>query len=160
MKKIIGIILMLSLVLAGCGENQSSKNEDTKDKNVSTDERNKIIKELIVHGYGNDSYKDYKNKKDILSEKMLKQADTQNQSNKNDEIKKKAQDIKLYQDVDNDDEMLYSVKVSIENKKTKKADYSIRYGKVKLTDENGNQKIDDLQELNRTNIPSMTDSDY
>lgn len=51
---------------------------------------------------------------------MLKQADTQNQSNKNDEIKKKAQDIKLYQDVDNDDEMLYSVKVSIENKKLKK----------------------------------------
>lgn len=50
---------------------------------------------------------------------MLKQADTQNQSNKNDEIKKKAQDIKLYQDVDNDDEMLYSVKVSIENKKLK-----------------------------------------
>ncbi|EHS25220.1 putative lipoprotein [Staphylococcus aureus subsp. aureus IS-88] len=120
MKKFIGIILMLTLVLAGCGENQSNKSEDTKDKNVSADERNKMIKELIVHGYGNDSYKDYKNKKDILSEKMLKQADTQNQSNKNDEIKKKAQDIKLYQDVDNDDEMLYSVKVSIENKKLKK----------------------------------------
>lgn len=63
MKKFIGIILMLTLVLAGCGENQSNKSEDTKDKNVSADERNKMIKELIVHGYGNDSYKDYKNKK-------------------------------------------------------------------------------------------------
>lgn len=158
MKKLLVAIIALSLVLVGCGQNQDKqKDEKSKTENVDTtqDERNDMIKGLIQHGYENDDYKGYKHMEDILSEKMQKQAELQNQSAQTGDIKKEAKDIKLYQDVDNEDELMFSIKVSITNKKKDTSDYTLRYGKVELTDEEGKQKIDNIEELTQRNLVSM-----
>lgn len=158
MKKLLTIVVLFALVLAGCGQNQSDKREkhESENKSVdSTEERNDMIKGLIQYGYENDDYKGYKHMKAILSEKMQKQAKLQNQSAQTNDVKKETKDIKLYQDVDNDDEVMYSIKLSITNKKKKNSDYSIRYGKIQLTEEGDKQKIDNIEELTQRNLVSM-----
>ncbi|HCV5964139.1 TPA: conjugal transfer protein TraH [Staphylococcus aureus] len=158
MKKLLTIVILFTLVLAGCGQNQSEKNSEkhNEEKTVdTTKERNDMIKGLIEYGYENDDYKGYKHMKDILSEKLQKQAELQNQSAQTKGVKKETKDIKLYQDVDNDDELIYSIKLSITNKKEKNSDYSMRYGKIELTEEEGKQKIDNVEELTQRNLVSM-----
>lgn len=158
MKKVLVIIMTLSLILAGCGQNQNENKNDKARQGSnenSLDKRNEMIKGLIQRGYEHDDYKGYEHMKDILSEKMQKQAELQNQSAQQTDVKKEAKDIKLYQDVDNDDELIYSIKVSITNKKKDTSDYSLRYGKVVLTEEKGQQKIDNIEELTQRNLVSM-----
>jgi hypothetical protein len=157
-KKILTIVILFTLVLASCGQNQSEKiKKDNEEKTVdTTEERNDMIKGLIEYGYENDDYKGYKHMKDIYYlKKMQKQAEMQNQSAQTKGVEKETKDIKLYQDVDNDDEVLYSIKLSITNKKRKNSDYSMRYGKIQLTEEEGKQKIDNIEELTQRNLVSM-----
>ncbi|AQR26696.1 TPA: conjugal transfer protein TraH [Staphylococcus aureus] len=166
MKKLLLILVTFVMVLVGCSQNhneQSNQQEKNKTEDVSNTgkSQSEMIKGLVAYGYEHDSYKGYDDMKAILSKKMLKQSDIQDQSVKNSHIKKETRDIKLFKDVDNSKIMMYTVKVGITNTKTKKSDYSIRYGQIKLVDENDKQKIDDIRELTKTNIPSMTDDvDY
>ncbi|MBD1725588.1 conjugal transfer protein TraH, partial [Staphylococcus aureus] len=53
MKKLLTIVILFTLVLAGCGQNQSEKNskKDNEEKTVdTTEERNDMIKGLIEYG--------------------------------------------------------------------------------------------------------------
>lgn len=96
MKKLLTIVILFTLVLAGCGQNQSEKNSEkhNEEKTVdTTEERNDMIKGLIEYGYENDDYKGYKHMKDILSEKLQKQAELQNQSAQTKGVKKKLKTL-------------------------------------------------------------------
>ena len=166
MKKILLILVAFVVVLTGCNQKESENHKNTEKQATEESEqtgntKNEMIKGLIEYGYKNDSYKGYEDMKNILSKKMVKQSDVQNQSAKTGNIEKEARDIKLYKNVDDNNNLIYTVKVGITNKKTKKSDYSIRYGKIEMKNEDGKEKIDNITELTKTNIPSMTeDIDY
>lgn len=158
MKKLLVAVLTLSLVLVGCGQHQSN-NSDKKDDSSQAykeDERNKMIKGQIEYGFENSNYKGYDHYKKIMSKKMQNESKNQNQSATNKNIKKEVRDLKLYQDVDNDDQLLYSVRVSTTNKKNNKSLYQEHYGKITLTTENNEDKIENIEELTQKELVSMT----
>lgn len=167
-RKVIILFFSLMLIVTGCGSSndnkENKKNEEKKvEENVTTtnSEFNKLVKEFIYNGYQKSSYKDFdkEKKKKILSKKLIAETNLPSQSaNVTSDLSTKTRDLHLYQDVDDKYKMFYEIKVQVKNNKTNKVDNSRRYGFITLIEDNeGNKKLDSLQELYTENLANFND---
>lgn len=144
MKKLFVVIITLTLVVAGCSSQENKKDKETK---TSTNNTTKIVKNFLEHSYTENDIKQWSEFDEYASKQLKNTVKNQKQTYDDNGITKEIEDISLYKNSDNDKEYMYNIKVKKTDDNAKNIDYNQRYGIVKLKNEDGHIKVNNLKEV-------------
>lgn len=144
MKKLFVVIITLTLVVAGCSSQENKKDKETK---TSTNNTTKIVKNFLEHSYTENDIKQWSEFDEYASKQLKNTVKNQKQTYDDNGITKEMEDISLYKNSDNDKEYMYNIKVKKTDDNAKNIDYNQRYGIVKLKNEDGHIKVNNLKEV-------------
>lgn len=165
MKKII-LLIVTAITLMGCSNNDlESKNEENKSNNndeLIVEEKDlkennnekkvsnfeKMLKEFLVDSYEKSSFTDFRHTESILSEELLNKMYEAQQSSEVhfDEEERIVREFELFSSKDNPNRYIYIVTLEIDKAQTE------HYGEVITINESGEQKINDLREINMNEL--------
>lgn len=143
MKKVVIASLILIIALAGC----SSKNENKTSEKESEVSSEKMVKTFLEHSYSDNDIKQWNDFEEYASKQLKKSVENQKQTFDDNGVTKETEDITIYKSTDNDKEYMFNIKVKTTDDNAKNIDYNQRYGIVKLKNENGHIKINNLKEV-------------
>lgn len=144
MKKLVFVMIALVVFVAGCSSNDSNKpKNDESNKNSSA----KIVKNFLEHSYTENDIKQWEDFDKYASKQLKNTVKNQKQTFDDNGITKETEDITVYKSTDNDKEYMFNIKVKTTDDNAKNIDYNQRYGIVKLKNENGHIKVNNLKEV-------------
>ncbi|OHO42557.1 hypothetical protein HMPREF2586_00095 [Staphylococcus sp. HMSC034G07] len=144
MKKLFVVIITLTLVVAGCSSQEDKKDRETE---KNTNNTTKIVKNFLEHSYTENDIKQWSEFDEYASKQLKNTVKNQKQTYDDNGITKEMEDISLYKNSDNDKEYMYNIKVKKTDDNAKNIDYNQRYGIVKLKNEDGHIKVNNLKEV-------------
>ncbi|WP_204177971.1 MULTISPECIES: TrsH/TraH family protein [unclassified Staphylococcus] len=144
MKKLFVVIITLTLVVVGCSSQENKKDKETK---TSTNNTTKIVENFLEHSYTENDIKQWSEFDEYASKQLKNTVKNQKQTYDDNGITKEMEDISLYKNSDNDKEYMYNIKVKTTDDNAKNIDYNQRYGIVKLKNEDGHIKVNNLKEV-------------
>ncbi|MGI2256812.1 TrsH/TraH family protein [Staphylococcus cohnii] len=144
MKKLLASIIILTVIVAGCSSKEDKQNENT---NTNTNSSAKIVKNFLEHSYTENDIKQWSEFDEYASKQLKNSVENQKQTYDDNGITKEMEDISLYKNSDNDKEYMYNIKVKKTDDNAKNIDYNQRYGIVKLKNEDGHIKVNNLKEV-------------
>ena len=166
MKKIL-LLIISAITLTGCSNNDSENqievenesNEDElivekKDLNSDSDEDEEnssfeiMLKEFLIDSYEKSSFTDFRHTEIILSEELLNTMYENQQSSEVhfDEDERKIKEFELFSSSDNPNRYIYRAVLEIDKSQTE------HYGEVLTINESGEQKIEDMKEINMNEL--------
>lgn len=144
MKKLVFVMIALVVFVAGCSSNDNNKpKNDEPNKNSSA----KIVKNFLEHSYTVNDIKQWDDFDKYASKQLKNTVKNQKQTFDDNGITKETEDITVYKSTDNDKEYMFNIKVKTTDDNAKNIDYNQRYGIVKLKNENGHIKVNNLKEV-------------
>ncbi|MGW8041232.1 TrsH/TraH family protein [Staphylococcus xylosus] len=144
MKKLFVVIITLTLVVAGCSSQEDKKDRETE---KNTNNTTKIVKNFLEHSYTENDIKQWSEFDEYASKQLKNTVKNQKQTYDDNGITKEMEDISVYKNSDNDKEYMYNIKVKKTDDNAKNIDYNQRYGIVKLKNEDGHIKVNNLKEV-------------
>lgn len=166
MKKIL-LLIISAITLTGCSTNDSENqsevenksNEDElivekEDLNSDSDEDEEkssfeiMLKEFLIDSYEKSSFTDFRHTEIILSEELLNTMYENQQSSEVhfDEDERKIKEFELFSSSDNPNRYIYRAVLEIDKSQTE------HYGEVLTINESGEQKIEDMKEINMNEL--------
>jgi uncharacterized protein YcfL len=144
MKKLIFVMIALVVFVAGCSSNEHDK---SKNEEANKDNSAKMVKNFLEHSYTENDIKQWDGFDKYASKQLKKSVENQKQTFDDNGVTKETEDITIYKSTDNDKEYMFNIKVKTTDDNAKNIDYKQRYGIVKLKNENGHIKINNLKEV-------------
>lgn len=166
MKKIL-LLIISAITLTGCSTNDSENqsevenksNEDElivekEDLNSDSDEDEEkssfeiMLKEFLIDSYEKSSFTDFRHTEIILSEELLNTMYENQQSSEVhfDEDEREIKEFELFSSSDNPNRYIYRAVLEIDKSQTE------HYGEVLTINESGEQKIEDMKEINMNEL--------
>lgn len=166
MKKIL-LLIISAITLTGCSNNDSEnqsevENESNEDElivekkelsNLSDEDEEKssfeiMLKEFLIDSYEKSSFTDFRHTEIILSEELLNTMYENQQSSEVhfDEDERKIKEFELFSSSDNPNRYIYRAVLEIDKSQTE------HYGEVLTINESGEQKIEDMKEINMNEL--------
>lgn len=166
MKRIM-LLIIVAITLTGCSNNDSEdlnevdeqNNEDEliveqKDLNTDTSKSEEesnfevMLKEFLVDSYEESSFTDFRHSESILSEELLETMYENQQSSQVhfDEDERIIHEFELFSSSDNPNRYIYRAVLEIDKSHTE------HYGEVITINESGEQKIEELREINMNEL--------
>ena len=172
------LLLLTALILSACS-NENSDNEtaesnenngqETDELIVEEEDRNtdensetnqndehflQMLEEFTVDNYAEDSAENFRHTEELLSEDMLEllNSDIEAAEDNIPDVERTVEEIELYQSYDNSNQYMYVLTLRFVDEDSQNIELTERYGEITTTDEDGEQKIDDIQEIGYSEV--------